>query len=191
MNDVAAAAVPTPAQEMTTLLSGLGASRDRDDFGRLFAFYAPRVKAYLMRQGTEATVAEELAQEAMLMVWQKAALFDASKASASTWIFTIVRNLRIDALRRHRPAFDPTDPMFIPDAPPSPDYESEYAEMQDRIRAAMSELPGEQATVIRLAFFEDKPHSEIAAQLALPLGTVKSRLRLALRRMASVLEIAT
>lgn len=174
-------------RDMTVLLKSLGFKRDREVFARLFVFYAPRIKAYLMRQGVDAAAAEELAQESMLTVWQKAALFDATKASASTWIFTIVRNLKIDALRKHRPAFDPNDPHFVPDPPPTPDRDWEEAEIQGRVRAAMDGLPGEQATVVRLAFFEDKPHSEIATELALPLGTVKSRLRLALRRLAALL----
>lgn len=187
MSEGASDPVDISPRYMTDLLKGLGVNRDREVFARLFAYYAPRIKAYLMRQGVEAVAAEELAQEAMLTVWQKAALFDAAKASASTWIFTIVRNLKIDALRKHRAAFDPNDPYFVPDPVPPPDREHDAAQTQDRLRAAMDGLPGEQATVVRLAFFEDKPHSEIADELALPLGTVKSRLRLALRRLASLL----
>ena len=187
MSDGASDPIDISPRYMTDLLKGLGMNRDREVFARLFAYYAPRIKAYLMRQGVDAVAAEELAQEAMLTVWQKAALFDAAKASASTWIFTIVRNLKIDALRKRRPAFDPNDPHFVRDPVPPPDREHDEAETQDRVRAAMDGLPGEQATVVRLAFFEDKPHSEIATELALPLGTVKSRLRLALRRLASLL----
>ena len=187
MSDGASDPVEISPRYMTVLLKALGVNRDREIFARLFAFYAPRIKAYLMRQRVDPVAAEELAQEAMLTVWQKAALFDPTKASASTWIFTIVRNLKIDALRKHRPAFDPNDPHFVQDPVPPPDRDHEDAETEARVRAAMDGLPGEQATVIRLAFFEDKPHSEIATELALPLGTVKSRLRLALRRLASLL----
>ncbi len=187
MSQILAADAKTPAQEMTALLVAMAASRDRQIFGQLFAYYAPRAKAYLMRLGADAGAAEELAQEAMLVVWQKATMFDPGKASAGTWIFTIVRNLRIDSLRRWRPEFDPEDPAFVPDPPPAPDRAREELETQSRVRAALATLPGEQATVVRLAFFEDKPHSEIAAELALPLGTVKSRLRLAMQKLASVL----
>jgi RNA polymerase sigma-70 factor, ECF subfamily len=131
--------------------------------------------------------AEELAQETMLMVWRKAALFDPSRAPASTWIFTIARNLRIDAIRRERyPA-----QYLLED--PEPEFESSpsdgllKAESEERIRIAMRSLSPDQVAIIHLHYFDDKPHSEIARTLDLPLGTVKSRLRLAMRRLRSLL----
>jgi len=176
------------AAAMTGLLVAIARDRDKQAFAQLFAYYAPRVKAYLIRQGADDGTAEELAQEALLTAWRKADRFDPAKASAGTWIFTVARNLRIDALRKgKRPEFDPEDPAFVPDAAELPDEAIQADQMRVRIRDAMAELPEEQATVIRLSFFEDKPHGEIAAQLALPLGTVKSRLRLAMRRIKSSL----
>ncbi len=178
----------TPA-EMTKLLVAVSEHRDKAAFAKLFHYYAPRVKAYLSRQGSEESQAEEIAQEAMVNVWRKAATFDPTKASASTWIFTIARNLRIDAIRRaRRPEFDPTDPAFVPDAEAPPDDTLQAEELRARIDEAVKQLPPDQAEVIKLSFFEDKPHSEIAAELALPLGTVKSRLRLAMRRIKSMME---
>ena len=186
---VALASKPLPSAEMSALLVDIAATRDRQKFARLFEYYAPRMKAYLMRQGTDGAAAEELAQEAMLIVWRKADSFDPEKASAATWIYTIVRNLRIDALRKlRRPEFDIDDPAFVPDPPPRPDDVLVSDQLERQVRDALSRLPEEQAVVVRLSFFEDKPHGEIAAQLSLPLGTVKSRLRLAMRRLQPLLE---
>lgn len=176
------------AVAMTDLLVKIARDRDKQAFASLFAYYAPRVKGYLIRQGADDGTAEELAQEALLTAWRKADRFDPTKASAGTWIFTVARNLRIDALRKgRRPEFDPEDPAFVPDPAESPDAAIQADQTRVRIRKAMADLPEEQATVIRLSFFEDKPHGEIAEQLGLPLGTVKSRLRLAMRRIKSSL----
>ena len=173
-----------PEVDFSELVLAVGRKQDKQAFGQLFAHYAPRVKSYLMRQGADDGQAEEVVQETMLSLWRKAAMFDPSKASAGTWIFTIARNLRIDAIRKsRRPEFDPDDPAFVPDQEASADESMEAGEMRVKVREALSELPEEQASVVRLSFFEDKPHGEIAKQLKLPLGTVKSRLRLAMRRI--------
>ena len=178
------AAATSDTVVMTELLVLIAQHRDKDAFSRLFAHYAPRIKSYLMRQGANQASAEELSQEAMVSVWRKADRFDPTKASAGTWIFTVARNLRIDALRKERrPNFDPEDPAFVPEAETSPDRAVEVGETQVKIKAAIAELPEEQAEVIRLSFYQDKPHGEIAEELDLPLGTVKSRLRLAMRRL--------
>jgi RNA polymerase sigma-70 factor (ECF subfamily) len=163
------------------LLVAVGTARDRQAFEQLFRHFAPRIKAYLLRLGASVSLAEDLAQEAMLSVWRKAQLFDPGKASATTWIFTIARNLRIDAIRRERrPEIDPNDPAFVPDAEPSADTALIYANDEARLHDAISKLSPEQAKVVELSFFADKPHSAIAKELGLPLGTVKSRLRLAM-----------
>jgi RNA polymerase sigma factor (sigma-70 family) len=171
-----------PVGELDALLVQVAAVRDRAAFGALFAHFAPRVKAWLMRQGAPAPQAEDLAQEALLTVWRKAALFDPAKASAGTWVYTIARNLRIDAIRRERrPELDPED--FGPDSTPDPDAGIALADGEVRLRVAMRELPPDQIAVIEASFFADKPHSQIAAELGIPLGTVKSRLRLAMARL--------
>ncbi|MDG2244269.1 MAG: sigma-70 family RNA polymerase sigma factor [Rhodospirillaceae bacterium] len=173
---------------MTELLVRIAEHRDKDAFSQLYAHYAPRVKSYLMRQGADQASAQELSQEAMVSVWRKADRFDSTKASAGTWIFTVARNLRIDALRKEkRPSFDPDDPAFVPAAEVAPDQFVEVGETQTKIKAAIAELPEDQAEVIRLSFYHDKPHGEIAEYLDLPLGTVKSRLRLAMRRLRMAL----
>ncbi len=181
----------TPA-EMTARLVAVGRERDKAAFAELFSYYAPRIKAYLIRHGAGASQADEVAQEAFITVWRKAAMFDPAKASAGTWIFAIARNLRIDSIRRgRRPEFDPNDPAFVPDPEAQPDDTLEAEQMRARITDAVNQLPPDQAEVIKLSFFEDKPHSEIAAKLALPLGTVKSRLRMAMRRIRSTIEASS
>ena len=170
------------------LIEAIAERRDRAAFADLFAYFGPRVKAWMLRAGSHPTAAEELAQETMLAVWQKARLFDPARAGASTWIFTIARNLRIDALRRERhPSELMQDAAEEPDAPMQADRVLAISQQETRIRAALTLLPPEQADVIRKAFFEDKVHAEIEKELGIPLGTVKSRLRLAMNRLRAVL----
>jgi len=172
---------------MDALLGRVAATQDRAAFAALFAHFAPRVKAYLLRLGAPSGVAEELAQEALLSVWRKAHLFDPAKASAATWLFTIARNLRIDAIRRERrPELDPED--FMPEPDTDADAGLMLAENEGRLRLALKELPADQIQVVELSFFADKPHSQIAVELGIPLGTVKSRLRLAMARIRTALE---
>jgi RNA polymerase sigma-70 factor (ECF subfamily) len=173
---------PAEVAEMDALLLRVAAERDRSAFAALFTHFAPRVKAYLIRLGASSGVAEELAQEALLSVWRKAHLFDPAKASAATWLFTIARNLRIDAIRREkRPELDPED--FMPEPGADADAGLMLAENEGRLRLALRELPVDQIQVVELSFFADKPHSQIAEELGIPLGTVKSRLRLAMGRL--------
>jgi RNA polymerase sigma-70 factor (ECF subfamily) len=174
------------ALEMNALLGRVAMYRDRAAFALLFTHFAPRVKAYLLRLGATPSVAEDLAQEALLNLWRKAHLFDPAKASAATWLFTIARNLRIDAIRRERrPELDPED--FMPEAGPTADEGLALADDEGRLRIALKDLPADQIQVVELSFFADKPHSQIAAELGLPLGTVKSRLRLAMARLKRAL----
>ena len=167
------------------LIGRIAAAADREAFAALFRHFAPRVKSYALRLGASGAAAEELAQETMLTVWRKAGRFDPARASASTWIFTIARNLRIDALRRERPQPAPAD-----EADPSPlaDLVLSGAQNEVRVRRALGTLPPEQLQVIELSFFSDAPHAAIAERLGLPLGTVKSRLRLAMNRLRGLLE---
>lgn len=175
-----------PDQSDEHLLARIGAG-DRDAFKALFGRYAPRVKAYLIRLGAAAAVAEDLAQDAMVSVWRRAASYDSSKARASTWVFVIARNSWIDRLRREKVELayrlDNPPAAFIEDE--APDDAAERASEAERIANALKTLTEEQRQVVRLSFFEDRPHSEIAERLKLPLGTVKSRLRLALIKLRS------
>ena len=174
---------------LADLLVSVGQKRDRVAFAELFGYFGPRVKAYLMRQGASEAQAEELVQEAMIMVWRRAESFDMSKSGASTWIFTIARNKRIDALRREkRPEYDPDDPALVPAAAEDADSLVEAAQQSERLSVAMKSLSSEQAELIRMAYFEDKAHGAIAEETELPLGTVKSRLRLALGHLRKALK---
>lgn len=178
----------TGGEDHAALVLAVAQERDRAAFQALFRHFGPRVKAYMMRLGAPAAQAEDLAQEAMLSLWRKAHLFDPAKASVGTWVFTIARNLRIDAIRREkRPELDPADPMLAPDAEASAEDGLALADDEDRLRAALKGLPPDQVRVVELSFFADKPHSQIAQELAIPLGTVKSRLRLAMLRLRAAL----
>ncbi len=178
------------AASMTNLLSLI--ARDRSDaaFRRLFEEYGPRVRSFMLRQGVDADVADDLTQETLTIVWQKAALYSPEKGAASTWIFTIARNLRIDRIRQQRPWQELTDQFAssIPSDTPLPDVQFDEQQRETRVRAVLAELPADQLEVVRLAFMDGLPHSEIAEKLGLPLGTVKSRIRLAYNKLRSALE---
>lgn len=162
--------------------------RDRAAFERLFGYFAPRIKTLMRRSGLDDAAAEELAQEALLAVWRKAHMFDPETTGAAAWIFTIARNLRIDALRRARgQATSDIDAEFLLDGGPGADVVVAAAEREGRVRRALAALPPEQVRVVELSFYQEQAHGEIAAALGIPLGTVKSRLRLAMTRLRGLL----
>ncbi len=182
--EVAAEADQNPAGWITAIAQ----RQDRAAFAALFEFYAPRIKTMLTRLGAAADTAEDLAQETLLTVWRKAAYFDPARASASAWIYTIARNLRIDRLRGDKRAklYAPYE-MVEPEAPQRPDNALNATERDARLRSALKELSQEQVRVLQLSFFEGRAHGDIAALLDLPLGTVKSRVRLAMARLRQLL----
>lgn len=175
------------------LLIAIATRQDRGAFVVLFTRYAPRLKSWFMRSGTPADRADDWAQETMLAIWRRADSYDPARAGVATWIFSIARNQRIDALRRlARPLPVADDPSIAPPEPMQPDAAFDAMHDEDRVRAALRTLPPEQADVIRLAFYEDRPHVQIERALGIPLGTVKSRLRLAMNRLrAQLAEPAT
>ncbi|MCS6778338.1 MAG: sigma-70 family RNA polymerase sigma factor [Geminicoccaceae bacterium] len=163
-------------------------ARDRAAFRRLFEYYGPRVKAYLRRLGSDDDAAEDLTQEVFVSIWRRAGQFDPNKASVGTWVFTIARNKRIDALRRDRaPALETDDPELEIDPAPRGDAVAELNRMSALVMRAVETLPEEQKRLLKIFYFEEKPHSAIAEELGLPLGTVKSRLRLALAKLRAAL----
>ncbi|MBI1208475.1 MAG: sigma-70 family RNA polymerase sigma factor [Azospirillum sp.] len=177
------------ARSLNDLVVAVARGRDRVAFAALFGHFAPRLKSFLMRLGADSGSAEELVQEVMLMVWRRAETFDPGQANASTWVFTIARNKRIDALRRERrPEIDLDDPALVPEPPLAADRSIEVTEDANRLRGAIESLAPEQAEMLQLAYYEDKPHSRICAERGIPLGTVKSRLRLALEHLRKVLK---
>lgn len=181
--------LPSP-EELTRLLDAVAQAQDRNAFARLFAYFAPRVKSFLIRSGLADAVAEEVTQEVMIAVWRKASYFDPGRAGASTWVFTIARNRRIDWLRRARSRTTDhvPDPDDEADTQPSGEDIALMADREKAVGKALATLPDEQATVVRLSFFSEKPHAEIARELGIPLGTVKSRVRLALNRLRALLD---
>jgi RNA polymerase sigma factor (sigma-70 family) len=168
--------------DWSALMLAVRDAGDRAAFARLFRHFAPRVKSYLMKSGASAARAEECAQDVMTTLWQKASLFDPGRASVSTWIFTIARNRMIDMVRRDRRP----DPEPMPwDRDAEPDQAEVYAAAEESrtLTAALSDLPEKQRSLITRAFYGDLSHSEIALETGLPLGTIKSRIRLALDRL--------
>lgn len=165
-----------------TCIARVRDTRDRDAFAELFRHFAPRVKGFLIRSGSSDTLAEECAQDVMATVWQKAGQFDSSRASVATWIFTIARNRKIDMLRKQRQP-EPEELTWGPEA--EPDQAEVIALQQEsaRLVAALRRLPDKQRSLVERAYFGNLSHSEIAAETGLPLGTIKSRIRLALDRL--------
>lgn len=177
------------AAALSRLLLSVGSTRDKAAFAELFRHFAPRLKGYLLRLGGDAAAAEEAMQEAMVLVWRKAEQFDPAKANASTWIFTIARNVRIDTFRRERrPEFDPDDPALVPDPEEQPDASLARGQSAVMVREALTKLSEAERAVLHLSFFEDLSHSVIASKLGVPLGTVKSRLRLAFGKLRDELS---
>ncbi len=156
--------------------------KDKDAFAAIFRHFAPRIKGFLMKSGASASLAEECAQDVMATLWQKSHLFDPTRASAATWVFTIARNRRIDALRKSRRP-EPEDLPWGAQAEPDQHDALELSQDTDRLAEAMALLPEKQRELIERAYFSDLSHSEIATETGLPLGTIKSRIRLALERL--------
>ena len=184
-------AAGTDSTAFAEAVEAIAARADKAAFARLFSHFAPRLKAYLLRLGLDSAQAEELAQEVMVTVWRKAASFDRRQASVSTWIYRIARNRRIDLFRRDRRAvLDMHDPALQPAADAAPDATSLASDREGEVRQAMAALPQDQQDLVRAHFYEELSHSQIAERTGMPLGTVKSRLRLAFSKLRLSLAAA-
>lgn len=173
-------------------MEAIAAERSKAAFAELFDFYAPRIKSYMLRLGASDSEAEELAQDVLITVWQKAALYDRWQASVSTWMFRIARNRRIDMQRRQRrPELSADDPMLQPPEIDQPDTLMARGQMEGLVRSQLVKLPADQLLLLQAAFYDGLSHSEIARAFNLPLGTVKSRIRLAFMRLRGELESAS
>lgn len=177
------------SKQLTELLQHVADRKDKKAFSVLFKHFAPRVKSYIFKLGSDETMAEELAQQTLLQVWRKAHLFDSEKAAASTWIFRIARNLRLDLIRKERHFdYDDMDFTTIEDSSDTPEQMLDRSEEVMLMREALETLPGDQRDIIHLSFYEGLSHGDIADHLDLPLGTVKSRIRLAFQKLKAQVE---
>jgi RNA polymerase sigma-70 factor (ECF subfamily) len=175
--------------DFAALLFRVANARDRAAFAVIFDHFAPRVKSFMMRKGVSAELAEDLVQETMIAVWSKAALFAPERGAASTWVFTIARNLRIDRLRRESAAhFSDLEDFDAPSDDVPGDEAMNRSQEDSHVAKALAQIPPEQRELLILSYVDDVPQSMIAERLNLPLGTVKSRMRLAYRRMRKLLE---
>jgi RNA polymerase sigma-70 factor (ECF subfamily) len=172
-----------------SLITRVAQNRDRQAFAQLFDHFAPRLKSFMMRKNTSAELAEDLVQEAMIAVWTKAAMYESSKGSVTTWVFTIARNLRIDRIRRdvHMPTTELGDYDEPSEAPEGEELLGRKQE-DGLVARALQSIPEEQRQILVLSFVEEIPQSEIATRLSIPLGTVKSRMRLAYGHLRRILE---
>ncbi|MBX4958893.1 sigma-70 family RNA polymerase sigma factor [Rhizobium lentis] len=176
-------------QRFAALVKAVADDRDQQAFSILFDYFAPRLKTWLMRQKMTSGEAEELVQEIMIVLWHKAHLYDATRSSLSTWVFRIARNRRIDLQRRASSRIlDEADPTLLPPADIGAEEIIANDDRDASIRAAVRRLPWEQRDMLRAAFFLGQSHSEIAEATGLPLGTVKSRIRLAFGKLRKMLE---
>ena len=180
---------PDPRNEWSRMIVATG-RQDREAFVALFNHFAPRIKAMMLKAGLPDQRAEDVAQDTMLLVWRKAHLFDPAGAGPATWIYTIARNVRIDALRRER-RLQRIETALLQEPEmqqTGADAIVSTAQSEEQARAGLAQLNDEQKQVVTMSFFEGKAHAEIAEALNIPLGTVKSRLRLAMTRLRSLLE---
>lgn len=181
--------IKRPNDEHLVLMTRVAKRRDRSAFRTLYLYYGPRVKAMMMKAGAEFAHAEDLAQDVMMTVWRKSHLYAPGRGSVSAWIFAIARNVRIDNLRRgsSRP-YEDVDEIEIVADDPGGEETAIATQRAVLVAQAMAELPDEQRQIIELGFIHDLPQSEIASKLELPLGTVKSRTRLAYAKLRTNLE---
>ena len=175
--------------DLGNYLRDIGVNQDRIAFSNIFRYFAPRLKSFFVKLGCSETQAEEIIQEVMIAVWTKAKTYNNSKSSVSTWIYTIAKNKRIDKIRKEKKHFavDSDDGLEIP-VPSKQEDQILSSEISRKISNILKILPQEQADLIKLSYFYEKTHSDIANDLKLPLGTVKSRIRLALSKMKNLVE---
>ena len=173
--------------EWVQCLARVRDQQDQEAFAKLFHHFAPRIKGFLIKGGADVSMAEECAQDVMATLWRKAHMFDPSRASVATWIFTIARNRKIDLLRKERRP-QPEELTWGPEAEPEQADAIGLQQESEHLRLAIAKLPEDQKNLIVQAYFGDLSHSQIAAATGLPLGTIKSRIRLALDRLRHAMK---
>ncbi|MBU1307683.1 MAG: sigma-70 family RNA polymerase sigma factor [Alphaproteobacteria bacterium] len=181
--------VPVETDDPSSLLLRVAEHRDKAALAALFSHFGPRIKSMMMKLGSSDALAEDLVQETFVSVWRKAAMYSQQRGAPSTWIFTIARNLRIDQLRRQsNKPYEDLESLELASDAPSGSSLVEQNQVIERVTLALKSLPVEQQEVVRLSFVQDMPHAQIAESIGIPLGTVKSRLRLAYERLRPLLE---
>jgi RNA polymerase sigma-70 factor (ECF subfamily) len=187
--DTAIDAPDAPDPEWIGHLRRIHEHKDHAAFAELFAHFAPRVKAFLMKAGADETTAEECTQDVMATLWRKAHMFDQQRATVATWIFTIARNRRIDMIRREKRP-EPEALPWGPEHEPEPAEQVVLRQESERLVSALRRLPDTQRELVEKAYFADLSHSEIAEATGLPLGTIKSRIRLALEKLRHEMKVS-
>ncbi len=164
--------------------------QDKQAFGEIFKYFAPRLKSYFIKAGAIESQAEEVIQEVMIAIWTKASSYDRKKSSVSTWIYTIARNKRIDKIRKEKRHYtQESDEGLEMPIPSTQEQDIFSVQLTRKIENCLQSLPIEQAELLKLSYFYEKTHTDISKELKIPLGTVKSRIRLALNKMKNMAEI--
>ncbi len=176
--------------ELSLCIKLIGKNQDKLAFSNIFKYFAPRLKSFLIKAGSTDSQAEEVIQEVMIAVWTKSATYDCSKSSVSTWIYTIARNKRIDKIRKEKKHYlsESDEGLEIP-VDSTQEKEIFSAQISSCLKKYMSNLPAEQSKLLKLSYFYNKTHADISEELKIPLGTVKSRIRLALTKMRHLVEV--
>ena len=176
--------------DLTLCIELIGKNQDKLAFNSIFRYFAPRLKSFLVKAGSTDSQAEEVIQEVMIAVWTKSSTYDSNKSSVSTWIYTIARNKRIDKIRKEKRHYlsESDEGLEIP-VDSTQEKEIFTAQVSNSLKKYMSNLPEEQSKLLKLSYFYNKTHADISAELKIPLGTVKSRIRLALTKMRHLVEV--
>ena len=176
--------------DLTLCVELIGKNQDKLAFNSIFKYFAPRLKSFLVKAGSTDSQAEEVIQEVMIAVWTKSSTYDSNKSSVSTWIYTIARNKRIDKIRKEKRHYlsESDEGLEIP-VDSTQEKEIFSAQVSNSLKKYMSNLPEEQSKLLKLSYFYNKTHADISAELKIPLGTVKSRIRLALTKMRHLVEV--
>ena len=177
-------------EDLTLCVELIGKNQDKLAFNSIFRYFAPRLKSFLVKAGSTDSQAEEVIQEVMIAVWTKSSTYDSSKSSVSTWIYTIARNKRIDKIRKEKRHYlsESDEGLEIP-VDSTQEKEIFSTQVSNSLKKYMSNLPEEQSKLLKLSYFYNKTHTDISTELKIPLGTVKSRIRLALTKMRHLVEV--
>ena len=181
---------PVSNDHLSDCLQDIAENQSKDAFKTIFKYFAPRLKSYLIKLGAIDSQAEEVIQEVMIAVWTKSASYDKTKSSVGTWIYTIARNKRIDKIRKEKRHYlsESDEGLEIP-VESTQEKEIFSSEISVKLKNYIDNLPKEQGRLLKLSYFYDKTHADISEELNIPLGTVKSRIRLALTKMRHLVEI--